>query len=565
MLYTPAYIEIADLILEPYFEALDSGEIVLANKVLSDLTGQTQGKKIWDLFSIDERESLKALCSRAVTEENPQELSLTLQQISGDVCQVLLSISVRQGDGESGKIFFRGRLWPVQASSESPDTSLDAARQALERQAEELGILNHLAEAISSSLELDDILHTICREMVKVFNARNVGIALLDPQMTKLKIVAFHTEQPGESDATGIEFELKGNDASLFVIQTGEPIVIPDAQFNPITRSMHSVMRKRGTTCLLVVPLLARGEVIGTIGLPSNSQTIFTQDDVRLAETIAVQVASVIDNARLHKTVIQARDAAERELEIGRQIQTGFFPETLPHLPGWHFNAFFQSARQVAGDFYDAFPLGSGRVGLILADVCDKGVGAALFMVLFRSLLRANLQQAFKSGGFSQTEYLVVDPGEALLAAVRRTNNYVAINHSRANMFATVFAAVLEQDNDSLWYINCGHDAPILVRKTGGHERLPSSNPAIGMFADLKLKTRRVEVEQGDALFAYTDGVTDARSADGENFGEERLLLLLAETYAPEKRLSRLKDALAEHIGSADQYDDITCISLERS
>ena len=255
----------------------------------------------------------------------------------------------------------------------------------------------------------------------------------------------------------------------------------------------------------------------------------------------------------------------EFELEKGQQIQKEFLPSTIPSLPNWEIATCFYPAGKVSGDFYDVFRFSDESVGLVIADVCDKGVGAALFMVLFRSLLRANLQQAFKSGGFSQTDYLVVDPGEAVLAAVRRTNNYVAINHSRANMFATVFAAVLEQDNDALWYINCGHDAPILVRKTGKHERLPSSNPAIGMFADLKLTTRRVEVGQGDALFAYTDGVTDARSADGESFGEERLLLLLAETYAPEKRLSRLKEALAEHIGSADQYDDITCISLERS
>ncbi len=438
------------------------------------------------------------------------------------------------------------------------------ARRAAERQTRELAILNHLSEAISSSLELDDILHAICREMLKVFNARNVGIALLNSDRTKLKIVAFHTEQESESDATGLEFDVQGNDASLFVIETGEPIVVPDAQSNPITRSLHEVMRKRGTVCLMVVPLLARGEVIGTIGIPSNSQEIFNQDEVLLAQTIASQVASVIDNARLHQSVKQARDAAERELEIGRQIQTSFFPESLPRLSGWNLGAHFISARQVAGDFYDLFPLGKNRIALVLADVCDKGVGAALFMVLFRSLLRAHVQRGFSPDHFSDPDQMVVDPGEVVASAVLETNNYVAINHARANMFATVFAAIVEGESDSLWYVNCGHDAPVLVRKSGQHERLGSTGTAIGMFPDLKISAGSCEIHTGDSLFAFTDGVTDARAPDGTSFGEERLMPLLLADFPLENRLNALNKALAAHIGEGDQYDDITFIGIQR-
>ena len=433
-------------------------------------------------------------------------------------------------------------------------------RKTLERRAEELTILNHLAEAISSSLELDDILHSICREMVRVLNARNVGIALLNEKKDGLKVVAFHTEQPGETDVTGLEFGLEGNDASLFVIKTGEPIVVPDAQTNPITRSMHEVLRQRGTSCLMVVPLMARGEVIGTIGIPSNSQEVFSQDDVRLSQTIAGQVASVIDNARLHQSVKQARDVAERELEIGRQIQTSFFPESIPEINGWELVAYFQSARQVAGDFYDVFELEDGKkLGLVLADVCDKGVGAALFMVLFRSLLRANLIQEFE-----QREEADVDPGQMLVSAVDKTNNYIATNHARASMFATVFSAVLERDNSELWYINCGHDSPVLIRRSGRIERLNPGNVAIGMFADLEFKSFRIAMDRGDAVVAYTDGVTDARSMDGITFGEARLLNALAGSKSLQERFGDLKNAISTHISDADQYDDITCVGFER-
>jgi len=433
-------------------------------------------------------------------------------------------------------------------------------RKTLERRAEELTILNHLAEAISSSLELDDILHSICREMLMVFNARNVGIALLNENKDGLKVVAFHTEQPGETDVTGLEFSLEGNDASLFVIKTGEPIVVPDAQTNPITSSIHEVMRQRGTSCLMVVPLMARGEVIGTIGIPSNSQEVFSQDDVRLSQTIAGQVASVIDNARLHASVKRARDVAERELEIGRQIQTSFFPESIPEINGWELAAYFQSARQVAGDFYDVFELEDGKkLGLVLADVCDKGVGAALFMVLFRSLLRANLIREFE-----QREEADVEPGQILVSAVDKTNNYIATNHARASMFATVFSAVLERDNSELWYLNCGHDSPVLIRRSGKIERLTPGSAAIGMFADLEFKSSRIAMDRGDAVVAYTDGVTDARSVDGISFGEARLLNALAGAKSLQERFGDLKKAISIHISDADQYDDITCVGFER-
>ena len=449
---------------------------------------------------------------------------------------------------------------PDATAAQQPD-DFHQVKKRLERRAEELSILNHLAEAISSSLDLDDILHSICREMVMVLNARNVGIALLNEKKDGLKVVAFHTEQEGETDVTGLEFSLEGNDASLFVIKTGEPIVVPDAQSNPITRSIHEVMRQRGTTCLMVVPLLARGEVIGTIGIPSNSQEVFSQDDVRLSQTIAGQVASVIDNARLHQSVKRARDVAERELEIGREIQTSFFPESIPELSGWQVAVYFQSARQVAGDFYDVFALQGGRkMGVILADVCDKGVGAALFMVLFRSLLRANLML-----GFNQSDPADGETCRLLVSAVDRTNRYIAENHSQANMFATVFAAVLERDSDELFYLNCGHDAPALVRNNGTVDRLSPGSPAIGVFTDLEFNCEQISLSQGDSLVAFTDGVPDAQSNEDEPFGEERLLEILTATTPLQNRMKALARAIDDHIAGADQFDDITYLGIEKT
>src|SRR5207302_7545985 len=125
----------------------------------------------------------------------------------------------------------------------------------------------------------------------------------------------------------------------------------------------------------------------------------------------------------------------ERELAIGHEIQLGFLPETIPEPAGWELRAYFRPARQVAGDFYDVFPLPGGRIAIVLADVCGKGVGAALFMALFRSLFRALAEPQFAAASATS---------EGLRATVQGTNDYIARTHGRANMFATVFFAVLD-------------------------------------------------------------------------------------------------------------------------
>jgi len=555
-----AYLELINSFDEPYFEASLSGTITLSNSALNKRVGDFKGKNIHELFHIDQKKLILEVLSQVITIKQPQEIMLELQSAGEGARPVRLFLSPMFQPEQNALNALRGRIFGGNNADPALVGNSDKEEVA-DRQAEELAILNHLSIAISSSLNLDVILNSICKEMVNVFNARNTGIALLNKSQTKLEVVAFHTEHPEESDVTGLEFSLEGNDASLFVIKTGEPIVVPDAQFNPITRSLHEVMVRRGTTCLLLVPLLARGDVIGTIGIPSDSQTVFNQEDVRLAQTIAGQIASVIDNARLYRTVEKARDVAERELEIGRQIQTGFFPESLPQINGWQIYAHFQSARQVAGDFYDAFPVDQGRrIALVLADVCDKGVGAALFMVLFRSLLRENLQHCFND---DVKGYVTTD--EAIVTAVKKTNNYIATTHAEASMFATVLVTVLEPDKNSVWYVNSGHDPPLVVRSNGHIERLYPTNPAIGIVPDLEISCKCIDLQSGDSLFAYTDGVVDASSLDGALFGEKRLLSIIADQSPLKKRLESLKTELDKHTKKADQYDDITCLGVNRS
>jgi sigma-B regulation protein RsbU (phosphoserine phosphatase) len=548
---SPDYLELINGLPYPYFEATEQGSLLLTNAFFLKLGDSSEANAWWSLFETDHVSSLQRAAHQAVKDGTEVRVVAELKGEFGGSVEVVIQPLNKETKNKGG--FIRGHIYLDGKFFEGE------GRENLDRQREELEILNHLAEAISSSLDLDEILQSICHEMVRVFQARNTGIALLDDQRTTMQVVAFHSTDPNETDATGLQIDLEGNDASLFVIKTKEPIVVPDAQFNPISSSLHDVMVRRGTSCLLVVPLLARGEVIGTIGIPSDSLAIFSREEVRLAQTIAGQIASVIDNARLHRRVKRARDVAERELEIGSQIQTSFFPTNIPQLDGYDLFFHFRSARQVSGDFYDAFSLGRNNlVALVIADVCDKGVGAALFMVLFRSLLRANLLQSFSPEIHDQSM------DQRLLKALAATNNYVAMAHSQANMFATVFVLIVDGSQNQLWYINCGHDAPMLCRKKQDMTRLAPTSPAIGVFPDLDMRVESLSLDEGDSLIAFTDGVTDALSVKGELFGEKRVAAIIGQPGELQPRLEMLLQSVEEHTKQAEQFDDITCFGISK-
>ena len=170
-----------------------------------------------------------------------------------------------------------------------------------------------------------------------------------------------------------------------------------------------------------------------------------------------------IEKALLFAQTERARKMAERELEIGRQIQAGFFPTVMPTLQGWELATHFQAARHVAGDFYDVFTLGEdNKVGLVIADVCDKGVGAALFMALFRSFIRV-LSGTAHSDGHLAISNPATDPAKILQKTILSINNYISITHEEAGMFATIFYGILDPDKGILTYINGGHEPPIII------------------------------------------------------------------------------------------------------
>lgn len=217
--------------------------------------------------------------------------------------------------------------------------------------------------------------------------------------------------------------------------------------------------------------------------------------------------------------------------------------------------ASLKAAREVAGDFYDIFET-DDYICLVIGDVCDKGVGAALFMTLFRSLLRFTITTQYMLG--------TPTPSEKLKNAVTLTNNYIANTHGETGMFATVFIALLNPKDGKLTYVNAGHERPLLI-SDGEQSSLQSTGLAIGVMPDWDFGTEETKLEIGDFLFAYTDGVPEASNADGQFFGKPRLSNLLDQSKdSAANALDEINKALNDHIGETKQFDDITMIAVQR-
>lgn len=280
---------------------------------------------------------------------------------------------------------------------------------------------------------------------------------------------------------------------------------------------------------------------------------------------ISILVANAIESAFLYGETKKAKELAEHDLEIGRQIQAGFFPEKLPLIPGWEIATQFRPARQVAGDFYDVFTLAEEKkVAIVMGDVCDKGVGAALFMALFRSLIRVFAFESLPNPNSGQGSFRL-DSTQVLTRTVVLTNNYIATTHGNENMFATMFFSILDAKSGLLTYVNGGHEPPVVIGDHSIKATLQPTGPAVGLLPDLDFFTQDIQLEPNDILFTFTDGVTDAQSRTGELFTKKRLMEMLIEPAASaEAFLDRIVERIQSHIAGVEQYDDLTMLALRR-
>ena len=308
--------------------------------------------------------------------------------------------------------------------------------------------------------------------------------------------------------------------------------------------------------------------------------TVFRQTFHQVTQSIEERKQTEAELERNLKAIEADSQALSLELKTAQEIQKDFLPKNheVDHISiqsGWRVTSFYKPARQVAGDFYDTFEIAHDAVGLVIGDTCDKGVGAALFMGLFRSLIRLFSRQ----GGLKEFPCMVneipilVEEGLAVnpvhlnaLKAIKLTNDYIAVNHGDTGIFATIFFGVLQPTTGTLTYINAGHESLVILDAYGIKEYLKSTGPVVGFLDDANFQVQQTHLQPGDILFGYTDGVPDARNQKAEFFTQERLKIML-ETGAvsASSLLDRIVYEVSEHIGNADQFDDITLLGVHQN
>jgi serine phosphatase RsbU (regulator of sigma subunit) len=308
----------------------------------------------------------------------------------------------------------------------------------------------------------------------------------------------------------------------------------------------------RAADVKLVVPLVSQGELIGLLNLgPRLSQQEYSADDRKLLSDLSTQTAPAVRVAQLvrqQQREAQERERIEQELRIARLIQQTLLPKTLPQLPGYDLAAYYQPAREVGGDFYDFLELEDGRLGLVVGDVTDKGVPAALVMATTRSVLRAVAQSS-------------TSPGEVL----RRANDAL-VTDIPPNMFITCLYAILEPESGHLIYANAGHDLP--YRRHGREaQELRARGMPLGLMPGMGYEEKEITLQAGDSVLFYSDGLVEAHDPQREMFGFPRLQRVLATRSAGsgEELITSLLEELTTFTGEGwEQEDDISLTALYR-
>ncbi len=278
---------------------------------------------------------------------------------------------------------------------------------------------------------------------------------------------------------------------------------------------------------------------------------------------LRARIASSLEKKRLRDIEQLYMKSMEHELEIGRKIQKRFLPSSLPQVEGWEIAAYFKPAREVAGDFYDAFLLPDGNLVCVVGDVCDKGVGAALFMTLFRSLVRVTAMTEFYSQG---DETASLSPVERLQHIVSFTNNYICETHWDANMFATLFVGIINPLDGILTYVNCGNERPMLGGAGKEPMILQATSPVVGIFPWAQYEIQETCLEEGDMLLIFSDGIPDARSEADLEYGKAPVLTRMSNcNQTATDQLGEIVADLQSFTGIAEQFDDITLLAIKRN
>jgi serine phosphatase RsbU (regulator of sigma subunit) len=407
-----------------------------------------------------------------------------------------------------------------------------------ERRALEKEVLLEISRTLSAPLDLDEVIEAIFRSLRQVVRYAAAAIYLVNRSSQRLELVR-ETGYPEGSDEA---FRLSVGEGIVgWVAKTGEAVIVPDVRRDP------RYVSARAETCSeLAAPLVVEGRTIGVFNLESDREDAFHGGHLEMLAVFAAQAAVSIERARLTRELLDRR-RLEKELAIAREIQASFLPKRAPEVPGFDLAGATQPHDEVGGDYFDFIRVSDSRLGIAIADVSGKGIPAALIMAGFRMSLLAEIRNEFT------------------MRAVMRKVNSLLHESTERDKFVTLFYGVLDWKNRSLSFSNAGHNPPLLLRADGRVQYLLEGGVALGVLPDARYEERPVALHPGDVLLLYTDGVSEAESPTGGQFGTERLercLKRLAEGTAHEI-LKGVVDEVTAYAGEHGVSDDLTLVVVK--
>ncbi|WP_420645201.1 SpoIIE family protein phosphatase [Candidatus Leptofilum sp.] len=406
--------------------------------------------------------------------------------------------------------------------------------------------LFQVAATVNSLIDLNEILDTIARLVPMLVGVESCIILIWDEERQQFS--------PGPS------FGINQMGRGLL-----ETLALDQQEFDDITPKLADSLSPTGTYYVIQLPpwlekvlgteqafgfpLNARGQLVGAMvigSLMENGRSLSSRR-LNILTGIAHQAATAVVNHHLYQEAAE-RNRLERELDVARGIQASLIPHGNPDIPGLRVASYWQAARQVSGDFYDFIPLRDGSWGIVVADVADKGIPAALFMALCRTIMRA---VAISRG----------DPAEAL----RRANEIID-QDTQSDLFVTIFYAIWQPESGQIYYANGGHNPPLLLRRDGSRTLLTDHGMALGVLPDVDFETYTTPFLPGDTLLLYTDGVTEAMNEDLDEFGLQRLEhAAAAKQHRDASQIAHnITHAIQHHAGGTPQFDDITLVVVKR-
>lgn len=331
-----------------------------------------------------------------------------------------------------------------------------------------------------------------------------------------------------------------------FFERAPDPILVDKL---PLDTPGVRALRAAGVT--LVVPLVSQGELVGMLNLgPRMGEQQYSVDDRALLNNLATQAAPAVRVAQLarrQELEAQARERIEQELRVARLIQETLLPKEVPALPGWNIAALWRPAREVGGDFYDFIPLSDGRMVIVIGDVTDKGVPAAMVMATTRTMLRSAAMDTDS-------------PGIVLQIVNERLCREIP-----PKMFVTCLYAILDPDTGRLSFANAGHDLPYRG-KDGAVGELRATGMPLGLLPGMIYEEKDTIIEEGERVLFYSDGLVEAHNRQREMFGFPRLKQLVGAHPQEQHLIDFLMNELARFTGAGwEQEDDVTVVALERS